>query len=282
MFITIECYSQTPIRDTHILNQERRDTNTSWGNFQPNPNYNFFGIQTNIHYTFTWGWFAPSQNEDYREGPDIRPYKPGGKGWTTWSNYNNSRTFTGMMKDDSEIIGENAEQELAYNTGLTFATDPLYILYYKDKLEPIRNWDSSNFINEIEDIIINSIVNEVGLTVPERNQLIFKVTSSGITQGYIDHMDILKERFDMSTTLNMGRGKRIISYHELMLDYRKLNNGFIKKLQLHARMMVHLLRKSSSTVWTLQTNNGIDEIEDTDDVGIMNNILANYGELIKM
>lgn len=280
--INIKGYSQVPIKDTHITNQAKRDVVTDWAPMLPNPNYNFFGIQTNIHYTFTWGWFAPNQNEDYRDGPDIRPYKQGGKGMNTFFNYASSQTFTGWMSEDSEVIGEEAESELAYNTALTFEADPLYVLYYKGKLEPIRNWNATDFQNEMDAFIINSIANEVGLTTGERNQLIFKLGTSGIMTSYIDQMDMLKERFDMATTLSMGRGKRIITYHDLMLDYRKLNNGFMKSIQLHARLMVHLIRDSSSSVFSLQTNNGIDEIQEVDDESTMNNILANYGDLIKM
>lgn len=245
LLTTISSNAQSGIislNDPHIVAQEDKMVYKSWGNFLPNPRY-ILGIQTRYSYTMTWGWLAPRQNKNYRRGDDIRPLKLAGEQSRREATTLLHSNQTKLYKDDALIIGDNAEKEYYYNTSINYAVDPLFVLYYRKKLKPIREWNPASFIIHItERLSTDKMIQSLNLTATEKTAIISNAITSRAFTNYLDEMDILTEQYDMATSFPMGRGRRIISYHEMYIKQRAMYAGYINGMLSMARMRAHIER----------------------------------------
>lgn len=63
------------------------------------------------------------------------------------------------------------------------------------------------------------------------------VTQTGAYDWYLENMQSLAERYGFAKTLDMERGQRILMYHRIMLDMRKLLTNWEYKLSLSGKML---------------------------------------------
>lgn len=229
--------SQTIIKieDPHITAQENRMVFKRWGNFLPNPRYKW-GIQTNFHYTMTWGWLAPKQNGRYRKGADIRPL--GVKGDQTQRMVYNSllKSESDKEKKEADDIGSTALSELYYYAGAFSTIDPLWNLYYKIELKDVLNFEKNR-------------------PLVQNAQTLKYLKDTGITEWYENEMERLQDRLTGAFKTNMDRGSRILNYHRIMKEYY----GIREQLKQHILASSTLIKLNNQ----VKKQNSGEDLENT-------------------
>lgn len=131
------------IKDKHIVGQEKRQVFYQWGDWHPEPKY-FLGIQTNYAYAMVWGWLAPSGNRDYKGGSDIRPLSLTGLQNQRYATTLVQQDKTSDIQAEAKLTYEENLKEFYHFSNATSSADPLYLLYYKDVLSSLDNFDTNS------------------------------------------------------------------------------------------------------------------------------------------
>jgi len=201
--------AQTSVRklnDGSIVAQEKRQVFEKWGDWRPKAKY-VLGIQVNLAYATVWGNWAPSRNRQYKRGKDIRPLGPAG--------LQNQRYASTLLEEQAseqtiqqiDSTYKQATDELLHYTGLTAPADPLYLLYYKKMLTPLDNFDANS-----------QYYKDWGLASEEIYQDCIKY---GLLEQTKRTIETLQEKYDMARSIDIARGKRILMYHECLIEWRK-------------------------------------------------------------
>lgn len=195
------------IKDKHIVGQEKRQVFYQWGDWQPKPNY-VFGIQVNYAYAMVWGWLAPSRNRQYKGGSDIRPLSPWGLQNQRYASTLVQQDRTKEIQDRSKNTYEENLKEFYHYTSATSSTDPLYLLYYKDMLKSLDNFDTSS-----------PVPYEWGFTSPQAWE---RFNNYGIIGECKRKIDVIQDQYHIAKIVDMPRGKRILAYHDCLIEWRKM------------------------------------------------------------
>jgi len=201
------------IKDPHIRAQQQRMVFEKWGDWLPRGKY-IFGIQYNVHHTMTWGWAAPNQNDRYRRGADIRPLGPAGQQTQRMALNTTLKSTSDKYKEYTDSIAHNAISELYNTSGLFSSLDPLWRLYYSKELDKIITYDRNSLVSSLSN-----------------DQRIYLTTTGGIN-WYDEQMQIMQEKLNAAFNQDIDRGSRIINYHNLLLEFRKLRSVWNSKLML--------------------------------------------------
>ena len=225
LFITVEASAQLSVKrlnDPSIVAQHKRMTFERWGDWRPYPKY-FLGIQTNFAYATVWGMWAPSRNRDYKDGPDIRPLKPTGEQNLRFAQLKFQEEEAKKIKAASDTIYKRSVQDFAHWTSTTVDADPLWLLYYKRMLKPITEFPDTpqNFLEwRLKD-----------------QQTYETLSTTGTIKRLQEELDLIKEKYSMSRSMDMPRGKRFLMYHETLIKWRK----FVQELRKHNNKTTLLL-----------------------------------------
>lgn len=197
------------LNDPSIVAQEKRAVFEGWGDWRPYPSY-FLGVQTNFAYATVWGLWAPSINKKYKNGADLRPLKPGGTEMQRFAALKVEESKAEQIKSEFDTIYKRNLQDLAHWTSLTVDADPLWLLYYKTMLKPLKEFPENP-----------QTAGDWGINDKE----VFNMMQwSGQISKLKEQLDLLKEKYEMSRTMDMPRGKRFLMYHETLIGWRKLLN----------------------------------------------------------
>ena len=199
-------FSQNKLNDPSIVAQHKRQVYESWGNFRPYPEY-VLGIQTNFAYATIWGWLSPSINRDYKDGADIRPLKPTGLEVQRLAEVEVQRKEAEKIKIEVDTIYKRNLQDLAHWTSATVDADPLWLLYYKRMLTPLKNFPDNP--QSYNDWLIKD------------NETYQLMITTGTIKRLQEQLDLLKDKYKISRTVDMPRGKRFLLYHETLIGWRK-------------------------------------------------------------
>ena len=202
------------LNDPSIVAQHKRMVFQSWGDWRPYPKY-LLGIQTNFAYATVWGMWAPSRNRDYKDGEDIRPLKPTGLQNQRFAQVKFQEEEAKKIKAASDTIDKRSVQDFAHWTSATVDAVPLWLLYYKRMLKPITEFPDTpqNFV-------------EWRL----KNQQTYEtLNTTGTLKRLQEELDLIKEKYAMSRTMDMPRGKRFLMYHDTLLKWRR----FVQELRKH-------------------------------------------------
>ena len=197
------------LNDPSIVAHNKRMVFESWGDFRPYPKYTL-GIQTNFAYATVWGWLSPSINQNYKNGADIRPLKPTGLEVQRFAELEFQRSEAEKIKLQVDTLYIRNVQDFAHWTSATVEADPLWILYYKKMLKPLKDFPENpqNFIQwQLKD------------DKTYQNMLM----NGGITQ-LEKELNLLKDKYKNSRTLDMPRGKRFLMYHETLIAWRNFKD----------------------------------------------------------
>lgn len=212
--------AQNRLNDEAIVSQHKRQVFESWGDWRPYGKY-FLGVQTNFAYATVWGWLAPSRNRDYKDGEDIRPLKANGIEIQRLAQVELQRQEAEKIKIGVDTLYKRNMQDLAHWTSLTVDADPLWLLYYKRMLSPLNNFPDNpqNYT-------------DWRLKDDESYQTLLSI---GVIKRLQENLDLLKDKYKISRTVDMPRGKRFLMYHETLIGWRKFLyelNGFNSKTNL--------------------------------------------------
>ena len=224
LFIATSAFGQSikRLNDPSIVAQHKRMTFESWGDWRPYPKY-FLGIQTNFAYATVWGMWAPSINRAYKNGEDIRPLKPNGEQNLRLAQLKIQEEEAKKIKAASDTIYKRSVQDFAHWTSATVDADPLWLLYYKRMLKPITEFPNTpqNFIEwRLKD-----------------QQTYETLNTTGTLKRLQEELDLIKEKYAMSRSMDMPRGKRFLMYHETLFKWR----NFIQELKKYNDRTTFLL-----------------------------------------
>lgn len=225
LLITVGVSAQLSVKrlnDPSIVAQHKRMTFERWGDWRPYPKY-FLGIQTNFAYATVWGMWAPSRNRDYKDGPDIRPLKPTGEQNLRFAQLKFQEEEAKKIKAASDTIYKRSVQDFAHWTSATVDADPLWLLYYKRMLKPITEFPDTpqNFMEwRLKD-----------------QQTYETLNTTGTLKRLQEELDLIKEKYDMSRSMDIPRGKRFLMYHETLIKWRK----FVQELRKYNNKTTLLL-----------------------------------------
>lgn len=198
--------AQRRLYDPTIVSQEKRQVFESWGDWRPYGKWRF-GIQTNFNYATVWGWLAPARNRRYKKGGDIRPLKPDGIEMQRLGEVKLQEEQTKQIKVEIDSLYKRNMQDFAHWTPLTVDADPLWLLYYKRMLRPLNDFPDNP-----------SDYRQWGFKDDDTYQVLKQTGGIDFLQK---KLDLLKDKYKVSRSVAMPRGKRFIMYHECLLDWRK-------------------------------------------------------------
>lgn len=230
------CFAQTEINDEAFRYQEQRMVFQQWDQNKFKPGKGFLGL--NPYYWLVWGWPYPNYHKT-----DRRPLSLTGPQTQRLTLVAAMNSTDHQYKLQSDTVKNTALSEIANQSGLITVADPLWLLYYKDEFKPVLN---------------NSMASILSGLSP---QVSAKLVSEGLYSWYKNELDRLKQRIDGAHSADMDRGSRILAYHRLLQEYRKLSGVWAIRtssaqatLNMTAQQQKLKNNQVSVTNWTPQTD----------------------------
>jgi hypothetical protein len=190
--------AQMVIHDQSIIYQQERMVFKQWdkNDFTPKPGF----LYTNPLYWLTWAWYPDYKNTD------LRPLGPSGPQTQRLALVAALQNTENAYKLQADTLRNTALSEAVKYSGLLSDADPLWLLYYSKELKDLINQQDADLLN--------------GISVKVRHYL----QNSGTYQWYLNELHSLQERLQTARTTTLDRGSRILTYHRLLNDYRKLSS----------------------------------------------------------
>lgn len=232
---------QKKITDKHIIYQQERMVFKQWDGDKFTPKSGFLGL--NPEYWITW-----ALHPNYPK-TDLRPLGPVGPQTQRLMFAAAMQNTDNLYKMHSDTLRNTALSEASnYSSALAFA-DPLWLMYYRNEFEGLLSQADSDLLS--------------GLSANERAYLI----SSGLFDWYREESHALLERLEIARSTTLDRGSRIMAYHRMLGEYRKLlANWEMKKSKaktfLAIRSSTEKLRKGEA----VNVNGGKTDIQIADDI----------------
>src|SRR3569833_2984542 len=126
--------AQEVVRDKAIENQEQRMVYAQWNQNDFYPHSGF--LYTNPYYWLVWGLFDPNYHKT-----DLRPLSATGPQTQRLGLVAVMNGTDKKYKLQSDTIRNTALSQVAENSGALSGTDPLWVLYYKNELNPVLNYN---------------------------------------------------------------------------------------------------------------------------------------------
>jgi hypothetical protein len=243
VFLLVSCllfcrsgFAQVAVNDEALRYQQQRMVFQQWDQNKFKPGKGFLGL--NPYYWLVWGWPYPNYHKN-----DLRPLSAGGPQTQRLALVAGMNSTDNKYKLQSDTLKSTALAEIANQSGLISDADPLWLLYYQDEFKPVIN-------NTMASIL-------AGLSP----QVSAKLVSEGLYSWYKNELDRLKERIDGAHSADMDRGSRILAYHRLLLEYRRLAGVWVIRTSsatagLNMSTQQQKLKNNQVTVtnWTPQTD----------------------------
>lgn len=211
--LVFDASAQKTIRDKHITNQQERMVFRQWDKKKFTPTSGFLGL--NPEYWLTWAW-----HPDYPK-KDLRPLGPAGPQTQHLAFAAAMQNTANAYKLHADTLRNTAITEAINYSPVSSAVDPLWLLYYRHEFEPLLNQQEATLLT--------------GIPVKERDYLI----RTGVYDWYREESEAIRERLDGAMSAPLDRGSRILAYHRLFLEYRRLNTSWEAKKQ-YARKFLSL------------------------------------------
>jgi len=219
LFVSVvPAFAQRVIRDQAIIHQQERMVFKQWDKKKFTPTSGFLGLNPN--YWLTWAW-----HPDYPK-KDLRPLGPVGP-------QTQRLAFAAAMQNTENAYNLHADTlrntavTEAVNYSAAFSTaDPLWMLYYRHEFEPLLNQQDAALLSNIP--------------VKERDYLV----RTGVYDWHREESAAIRERLDGAMNTTLDRGSRILAYHQLFLEYRRLNTSWEAKKQ-YARKFLSLTESAN-------------------------------------
>ncbi|WP_316762005.1 hypothetical protein [Pedobacter aquatilis] len=215
--LALTCAAQKKITDKHITYQQERMVFKQWDADKFTPKSGFLGL--NPEYWITWGLHPNYPKTDLRP---LGPVGPQSQRLVLAAAMQNSDN---AYKLHSDTLRNTALSEAVnYSAALGFA-DPLWQIYYKKEFDELLNGSDTNLLS--------------GLSPVEQSYL----SSTGLYDWYKEESHALLERLELARSASLDRGSRIIAYHRMLAEYRKLRASWEMK---KSRAKTYLNIKSAS------------------------------------
>ncbi|ARS41949.1 hypothetical protein CA265_20735 [Sphingobacteriaceae bacterium GW460-11-11-14-LB5] len=217
--LAVPVFSQKKIRDKHITHQQERMVFKQWDEdlFTPTPGF----LWLNPEYWITW-----ALHPNYPD-TDLRPLGPIGPQTQRLALVAAMQSTDNAYKLQADTIRGLATTELLNYAGAVSSVDPLWILFYSREFEPLISNEDSQVL--------------AGLSPREKDYLV----SSGAYGWFVEESHALLERLQAARNTTMDRGSRILAYHRMLEEYRKLKATWEDKKQ-RAKLYLSLRDKNQA------------------------------------
>lgn len=195
----LRSFAQVPINDEAFRYQEQRMVFQQWDQNKFKPGKGFLGL--NPWYWLVWGWPYPNYHKT-----DRRPLSATGPQTQRLALVAAMNTTDGNYKLQSDTIKTTAISQISDQSGLISGADPLWLLYYSNEFKPLLNNSRATIL--------------AGLSP----RVSAKLVSEGLYSWYKNELDRLKQRVQGAHSADMDRGSRILAYHRLLKEYRRLSS----------------------------------------------------------
>ncbi|RZJ92807.1 MAG: hypothetical protein EOO20_00390 [Chryseobacterium sp.] len=207
-------WAQRTIRDRHITNQQERMVFKQWSRSRFTPTSGFLGLNPN--YLLTWAWHPNYPDNDLRPLGHIGPQSQRLALAAAMQQTDN------VYKLHADTLSNTAISEAVNYSAAFSKADPLWQLYYRHEL--------GSLLDQQDEMLFD------GIPLKEAEYLV----RTGVYQWYRDETAIQRERLEGVMETTIDRGSRIMAYHRMMLEYRKLNASWDAKKQ-YARKFLALV-----------------------------------------
>ncbi len=208
----VPVFAQWVIRDQAIINQQERMVFKQWNKKKFTPTSGFLGLNPN--YWLTWAW-----HPDYPK-KDLRPLGPVGPQTQRLAFAAAMQNTENAYKLHADTLKNTAVTEAVNYSGVFSAADPLWMLYYRHEFEPLLNQQDGALLSGIPD--------------KEKDYLV----RTGVYDWYREESAGIRERLDGAMNATLDRGSRILAYHRLFLEYRKLNTSWEARKQYARKFLL--------------------------------------------
>ncbi|WP_431293355.1 hypothetical protein [Pedobacter sp. P26] len=217
--LAVSAFSQKKIRDKHITHQQERMVFKQWDEdlFTPTPGF----LWLNPEYWITW-----ALHPNYPK-TDLRPLGPVGPQTQRLALAAAMQSTDNAYKLQADTIRNLATTEMLGLSGAVSAIDPLWMLFYSREFEDLISGDNVGLL--------------AGLSIKEREYLV----SSGAYSWFVEESNALLERLQAARNTAMDRGSRILAYHRMLDEYRKLKATWEDKKQ-KAKLYLSLRDKNQA------------------------------------
>ena len=196
-------WSQKKITDKHITYQQERMVFKQWDADKFTPKPGFLGL--NPDYWITW-----ALHPNYPK-TDLRPLGPLGPQTQRLMLAAAMQNTDNLYKLHADTLRNTALSEASnYSSALSFA-DPLWLMYYRNEFEGLLNQVDSDML--------------AGLSLAEQKYII----SVGLFDWYREESSALLERLEIARSTTLDRGSRIMAYHRMLSEFRKLSASWETK-----------------------------------------------------
>ncbi|MFN0293570.1 hypothetical protein [Pedobacter helvus] len=209
--LILQTYAQKAIKDKHITNQQERMVFKQWDKKKFTPTSGFLGL--NPEYWLTWAW-----HPDYPKR-DLRPLGPIGPQTQRLAFAAAMQNTATAYKLHSDTLRNTALTEASNYSAVFSEIDPLWQLYYRHEFEPLLNQSDNALLN--------------GITQKEKDYLV----RTGVYEWFRTEAAAIRERLETAQGSTLDRGSRIIAYHRLFLEYRKLLASWEAKRQYSRKFL---------------------------------------------
>ncbi len=182
--------------DKHVVNQQERMVFKQWDRKKFTPTRGFLSL--NYQYWLTWG-LHPNYPKT-----DLRPLSGSGPQTRRLLLVAAMKNTEEAYKLHADTLRHTATSETANYAGLVSSTDPLWQLYYRQEFRDLLEFEEGSLFEGLESSV--------------RDYL----EQGGSADWYRQEAEMLKERLEAARSTNLDRGARIITYHRMLGEYRKL------------------------------------------------------------
>ncbi|MCA5004042.1 hypothetical protein [Sphingobacterium bovistauri] len=212
------------INDKHIINQQERMVYKQWDKDKFTPKKGFLSL--NPQYWITWG-LHPNYPKT-----DRRPLSPTGPQTLRMGMLLAMKESTDKYKHHSDTLSTTALTEIYNYTPQASTFDPLWNLYYKSELSPLLQ-EHIDPLKDFPEDLKRSLINK------------------GVVDWYLEEFESLIQRLRIARGVFLDRGKRILSYHQILKEFRLLQNNWKAKVQYQTKYILlskrlHTTEKSIS------------------------------------
>lgn len=212
-------HAQLPINDKSIRYQQERMVFKQWDQdkFTPSPGF----LSLNPLYWLTWAW-----HPDYHK-KDLRPLGPVGPQTQRLALVAAMQNTDQAYHSQADTLRNTAVSEALNYSGLVTGADPLWSLYYSKAFKSLLTQQDDQLLN--------------GTSAEVQSYLV----TSGSYHWYLEESQSLAERLNTARNTLLDRGSRILTYHRLLAEYRRLSAAWDTQKQ-HAAFLLTLNRRAKA------------------------------------
>lgn len=197
--------------DKHIVRQQERMVHKQWDRRKFTPTKGFLGL--NYQYWITW-----ALHPNYPK-TDRRPLSGSGPQTLRMGMVLAMQQIDDAYKKHADTIRNVAVSEAVNYSGLVTEADPLWFLYYRREFGGLIDGTDTDPLT--------------GLSPEVRDYL----RNKGLLEWYTEERAELKERLEAARTATLDRGSRILAYHRMLVEHRRLLTSWEAKKSYAAKFL---------------------------------------------